>query len=825
MGSYKLGLKNIRQGLIFAGLFLIVGLFTAPVVQADVGDRMEVSANKATLYAEPSTSSARLMRLSAGAQMVEMERQGAWLFVSLKGSGAQGWMQASLVRKAMRRVIENKVRKHVKKKSTRKTIAKKTSKHKSAVATLAEPSVPALGADFSTRKTSLKDIGLVKGVLFEGALGVHSRTFYFPAPLDSLITHGSFRLLFRATPNLLELANVRIAINDVPYKQVRIPADGGMHAVDVRLPSTAFKGGVVKVTVSGNLPLTENRCFDARLSDVFLHLSPESSLSIAYRSVEKSVRDAWRMLPHNVTISLSGGRLGEGQFASALAMMSLLVDGGKEVRITRLPEMGDIIIAPKSTIEPLVRKLNLDAKSSEKNEALNHVSSLALAHFSNRTAIVLLDPYDVQPIYLLDDSWKMLAASDHYRISRPDNLFTHVELLGTEGDSGYFSLPLSKLGMDISTKSISTEVSWQTVINPFDLPMGTQPEFINLNIVAPVRWENDPTYELYVFLNDVLVKSARLDNSGAKQHFTVNLPSEYQRQYNFIRVVVQHDVVSGNCEGILPTDFVQITPDSALVVRESSSDVPEKFADLAKYFLTGFDTYVESSYLENPEQILHLMARLSADFPLMINHTKLHFEASGSAIQPKGPFVAVGHFSLGDDIEAPVRFDQGQVKIVTPNGESYFDVDQLSKVTIAQLVHAPAGYGLWVSPSNADDLSKIEHLKLAEDDVAFIDSYGVVKTLDSSEPTLAEVYYPDVEDWFDVLGKYRFWLMVLLWFLLTLVVVYLYRMSRMNKLAREDDDAMYQRDEDSKQGSQAADMHEDHTVHPGGELDHLDEKR
>ncbi len=821
MESYILGLKKLGQSSFFASLFLIVGLLAPPMLHADVGDRLEVSASKATLYAGPSTAAAHLMRVSAGAQMVEMERQGVWLFVSLKGSGAQGWMQSSDVRKALRKVIKHTAKKHVKKK--RKSVAKSASKYKSKAVALAEPAAPVLGSAYTTRKTSLKDIGLEKGVLFEGALGVHSNTFYFPAPLDSLITHGSFRLLFRASPNLLALANVRIAINDIPYKQVNIPADGGLNAVDVRLSSSAFKGGLVKVTVNSTLPLSENRCFDARLSDVFLHILPESSLSIAYQSVEKSVRDAWRMLPHNVTISLSAGRLGEGQFASALAMMSLLVDDGKEVKITRLPEMGDIIIAPKSTIEPLVRKLNMEAKTPELNESLNHASNLALAHFSNRTAIVLLDPYDVQPIYLLDDSWKMLAASDHYRIARPDNIFTHVELLGTEGDSGYFALPLSKLGMDISTKSITTEVSWQTVINPFDLPLGTQPEFINLNIVAPVRWENDPTYELYVFLNDILVKSARLDNSGAKQHFTINLPSEYQRQYNFIRVVVQHDVVSGNCEGILPTDFVQITPDSALVVKESSADVPEKFSDLAKYFLAGFDTYVESAYLDHPEQILHLMSRLSADFPLMINHTQLHFAASGSAIQPKGPFVAVGNFALGDDIDAPVRFDRGRVKIISPNGESYFDVDQLDKVTIAQLVHAPNGYGLWVSPSNADDLSKIEHLKLAEDDVAFIDSYGVVKTLDSSEPSLAEVYYPDVEDWFDVLGKYRFWLMVLLWFLLTLVVVYLYRMSRMNKLAREDDDAMYQRDEERMRGIQEADMNaEDHT---GGELDHLDEKR
>ncbi|PJA31883.1 MAG: hypothetical protein CO187_06975, partial [Zetaproteobacteria bacterium CG_4_9_14_3_um_filter_53_7] len=106
-----------------------------------------------------------------------------------------------------------------------------------------------------------------------------------------------------------------------------------------------------------------------------------------------------------------------------------------------------------------------------------------------------------------------------------------------------------------------------------------------------------------------------------------------------------------------------------------------------------------------------------------------------------------------------------------------------------------------------------------------IDSMGVIKTLNSREPSLAQVYYPDVEDWFDVLGKYRFWLMVLLWFLLTMVVVYLYRMSRANKVAREEDDALYQAEEARMQGTSAAHMHDDYTVHPGDSLDHLDEKR
>ena len=814
MRSYVRVLNNVKYILSLTVMFLLAGVLIAPEAGADIGDRLEVSEAKATLYAGPSVTSSQLVRVTVGAQMVEMERQGAWVFVSMKSSGAQGWMKSSVVRKAGRKVQKSKaqVRKKLNKAVKNKTIPRSVSN------VALERQVPEPDSPFTARVLSLKDIGLTKGILFEGANGVHSQTFYFPAPLDSLIAHGTFRLLFRTSPNLLPLANVRVAINDIPYKQINLPADGAMHGLDVRLPSSAFKGSLVKVTIAAILPVSDNRCFDGRLSDIFLHVFPESSLSVSYQSVEKSIRDAWRMLPQDVTISLSSGRLSKGQFASTLALMALLVDDGKTVKITRLPEVGDIVIAPRVSLESL-------ATGEALGSSLNDESNLVLGNFFNRSAIVLLDPYDVQPMYLLDDTWKMLGAAENYRVFRPDSLHSHVEMLGTEGDSGFFSIPLAKLGMDINTRALTTEVNWHTVISPFALPMGTQPELLNLNIVAPVRWEDDPTYELYVFLNDILVKSARLENHGMKQHFTINLPTEYQRQFNDIRIVVQHDIVEGNCEGVMPYDYVQVTPDSALVVKTGSIDTPKVFSDLAKYFLPGFDTYVEDSYLDKPEQILHLMARLAADFPLIIDHTRLHFMNTGDVLEPEGPFVAVGHFTISDDIEAPVRFDRGRVKITAPNGDSYFDVDQLSKVTIAQIAKSVMAYGLWIAPSDAEDLSNIERLELSEDDVAFIDSYGVVKTLDSSEPTLAQVYYPDVEDWFDVLGKYKFWLMVLLWFLLTLVVVYLYRMSRMNKLAREEDDAMYQADENMMQGDHAAHLHEDHTLHAGDELDHLHEKR
>lgn len=839
MGIEQKFISKMKTGLCVLGFALAMLCWGGLPANAASGDRLEVTQQVLVLHAGPSTSYGQRLTLNAGEQLVELDRSGAWVLVSVLSNQVQGWVHKSGVAPSTAKAgakksssSKQKAAAQSKPKSSKQAKAAEPVRKKEAAPKVAAPEPEIFDPEkaATVRRTQLGDLGYTKGVMFEGATVAHARTIFFEAPMDSRITNGTFRLIYRTAPNLHELANASISVNDIPYRQFNLSADSDRHVVDVDLPPSAFRGGLVKVTIRAALPVSDDRCFDERLSNVFMHIEPSSWLEIRYQPVNSTIRDAWRMLPQDVTVSLPEGALSKGQFASTLSLMAMLVDGGKRVHLTRLPEIGDIVVASKQSIQSLVadKRLKMDNGESMPDDggAVHEISNLSLMHLPNRTAIVITDPYDVQPIYLLNESWRDIAAGEHYRVFRPDSSFMYTQV-GTEDDAGYFSLPLNKLGMGTEARFLTREVTWQTVINPFELPLGTQPDFLKLNIVAPVRWEKDPTYELYVFLNDVLVKTARLENTGLLQQFTINLPNEYQKQFNDVRIVVQHDIDSDDCHGVMPHDFVQVLPDSALVVKRVEDEAPRKFAELSRYFLHGFDTYVDQGYLDHPEVALHMMARLAADFPLLIDHSRLQFVDTGTALEPANPFVAIGRFKLGDSVEAPVRFDQGHVRILTPKGETYFDVDNLDKISVAEIAKSGNAYGLWVAPSLTkfdDRQPPMERLRLAEDDVAFIDANGVVKTLDSQEPSLAQVYYPDVEDWFDVLGKYRFWLMVLLWFLLTMVVVYLYRMSRANKLAREQDDALYQAEEERMQGSDNL-YGENEDAFADESLDHLDEQR
>ncbi len=756
-------------------LMFIFMVFMALAFQAEakIGDNLNISGKQAIVYSGPSESSSKIMNINKKMELVEMERLAGWVLVTVKPSGVQGWIsEKELV--TTKQPAKNK-------KAKKPTVISPAAARK------------ALSALGPVRTITLDDMGFRKGHVFKGSQSGHVQDFYFKTPMDSSVRGGVFRLSYRASKMLFTLSNIRIYINDIPLTQILVKADNLVHENAVVLQRSMFRNGVVKVSIEAGTLVDKNRCLDIRSGGGFLHLLPSTALDITYSSIDKSIRDAWRMLPHKVVVSLPAGNLDASQFAASMSVMELLANAGKEIVIKRLPEIGDVVIAPK---EEIVTVLNQQGKHLNQgfielktgDVFRTPTDNLNLIKSGNIVSLAVSEPYDVQPLYLIDGRWELLAAGRHYDINNPDRLYTLRTLprapnneasaggaaMPIDSNSNYYSLPLYQL--DTSPHYISHETVWSTTLSPQDLPSGTQLNMISLSIIAPVRWEADPTYELYIFLNDVLVLSKRLENDGEKHNYSVPLPVEYQQQYNNLRFVVQHDIVSGDCFGVLPTDFVQITPDTSIIVKVVDSN-PSNFSGLAQYFSSGFDTFISDKYLSNPENALYLLSRVAADLPLVVDYSRIHFVKAGEALSPNGPFVAFGNFKL-DNVDAPLRMDQGPVEIRDKDDQTFFSVNVLPKITIAEIVNTSSSHGLLVIPSDQIQHNFDKKLRLIEGNVAFIDTHGVLLHIDSNQPTLAQVYYPDTKDWFAVLGAYRFWLLGLLWFLLSLAIVYLFRLSR-----------------------------------------------
>ncbi len=721
--------------------------------EAKIGDALTISGKQAVVYAAPNKTSSQVMNVNADSKLIEMERQGGWVLVTVRPSGVQGWMETISIKASKRAQL------------TKASVSPST----------ARKALSALGP---VRTVTLADMGFEKGHTFRGSQAGHIQDFYFKTPMDSSIRGGVFRLSYRASPMLHGLSNILVTVNDVPLTQIMAKSDNLVHEEAVVLPSSMFRGGMVKVSVGSGTLVDKDRCLDIRSGGGFLHVMPSTAMDITYSSIDRSIRDTWRMLPHKVVVSLPAGKLDASQFAAAMSVMELLTSAGKQVEINRLPEVGNVIIAPKADIVSVFNQRGAQLEKGFVQLKSGDVfrtptDNLNLVKSGGMVSLAVSEPYDVQPLYLIDGQWEQLAAGRHYDINKPDYFYS-LRALPKDSNSEFYSLPLHQLNTE--PHYVARETVWSTTLSPHDLPSGTRLDMLSLNIVAPVRWEADPTYELYAFLNNVLVFSKRLANDGGKHNYSIPLPVEYQQQYNNLRFVVQHDIVSGDCFGIMPTDFVQITPDTAIIVKKTDTE-PTKFSGLSQYFSSGFDTIIAEKYLSNPENALQLISRMATDLPIMMDYSRVSFVKESEAINPDGPFVAFGNFNL-ENIDAPVRMDKGPVEIRDKDGQSFFSMNVLPKITVAEIVSGSSAQGLLVIPS-----AQVQHdfnakLRLIEGDVAFIDQHGVTLHINSKQPTLAEVYYPDTKDWFAVLGEYRFWLLGLLWFLLSLAVVYLFRIAR-----------------------------------------------
>jgi len=721
--------------------------------EAKIGDTLTVSGKQAVIYSSPNEASSKVMNVDSKMKLIEMDRQSGWVLVTERTSHVQGWVREKDIRASKRKARSRSV---VSPASARKTLS-------------------ALGP---IRTITLDDMGFKKGHVFKGSQSGHVQDFYFKTPMDSSIRGGVFRVSYRASELLFTLSNIRIYIYDIPLTQITVKADNMVHENAVVLPSSMFRDGMVKVSIEAGTLVDKNRCLDIRSGGGFLHILPTTAMDITYSSIDKSIRDAWRMLPPKVVVSLPTGDLDATQFSAAMAVMELLTNAGKKVVIKRLPVIGDVVVAPKADI---IKVLNQRGKRLHKGfVALKSgdvfrtpTDNLNLIRSGNVASVAVSEPYDVQPLYMIEGRWELLAAGRHYDLNKPDRLYS-MRTLPKDSNSETFTLPLYQLNTE--PHYIGRETTWNATLSPQDLPSGTRLDMLRLNIIAPVRWEADPNYELYVFLNDVMVFSKRLENDGLKHDYSVPLPVGYQQQYNNLRFVVQHDVVSGDCFGVLPTDFVQITPDTSIVVKKTD-EAPTEFSGLAQYFSSGFDTFIADKYLSDPESALQLIARMITDLPLVMDYARVHFVKEADALNPDGPFVAFGNFNL-DNLDAPVTMNKGPVEIRDKDGKTFFSVNVLPKITIAQIANASSSYGLLVLPSGLVKHEFYKKLRLIEGDVAFIDAHGVLLNIDSKQPTLAEVYYPDTKDWFAVMGEYRFWLLGLLWFLLSLFIVYIFRISR-----------------------------------------------
>ncbi len=623
---------------------------------------------------------------------------------------------------------------------------------------------------------SLDELGYKDGIRFEGAEIGHEVKLAYSIPHDTTLSAASIHLRYDASPLLSKHSNILLLVNGRPLKQVQLTDEQYRREIKADIPVNLIRPGTLNITIKVTLPTSDDSYLGSRTDSALFHIEADSTLTIGYHGDIVSLRDAWVLLPAKVVLTLPDGPFSEDEFSAVWGIMDHLYRQGKDIVITHYPEIGHIVIGDRSNLKQQLlqefRSVQPEQKSLGSLKNLDDDKTIMLLNSPLRSVISITRPTEISASALMDDTWQKLVAGQQYNI-----LTSGVREKPNSATSGSaYEIKLSDFGMDTSTRSIWANTEWTLLLDPFKMPAGTRPTMLFLDLIVPPP-SNKAAFSLYTYLNDTMIHAQHLGGSGDVQHVQISLPARYQQLYNHLRIQVMNtEVISNNAEQGLTTFPVQLLPESTLILEQNTAK-PERFVDLPAYLADQFDFYLPSAYLDRPDESLPFIAAFTANFPVPFADRKAVFVGPGSILTPTRPFVAVGDVTFSE-LDAPVGFDQGVIDIRDRKGASLLTVDELSGIAIAQLVTSHGQHGLWLRSGDSDPYPDVRRLFLNEDDVAFADRNGLLFSLNSTEPTLARVHYPSARSWLVSISEYRFWIMVFVWLILTLIIAYLFRRRR-----------------------------------------------
>jgi len=620
---------------------------------------------------------------------------------------------------------------------------------------------------------TLADLGFTEGLNLDRL--ADDRTIFFPVPANVRIDEAVLSLSYDVYVPEYRSAGLHVLVDGRPVMVQTVDDDRRVETVEIPLDPDRFDGGFVRVDLRQRAAFTDDRCFDERAAPGFLRVMPETgiALALAADSID-ALETAWNVLPPDVTIGVGGGgAVTPETFRAAWALGARLQREGRSVTYLDAPGptaasvprdgVPHLVVGPT---EALASWMGLDGLSpaalpgdaGRRRIALDAPGSV---HLVPRTGappvIVVTDPAEWQGADLIGGPFRVLA-------NAPDMAARVVGRLDGGVDR---RLALTDLGLVDGEREVVERVEWGLDFRTTDLPAGRVPAALELDIASTPPTTETPSVAS-VFFNGTLLWSRRLDMDGGIERFAIDIPERLLRLDNALRVMVQREAPSGNCEAVRPSFPVQILPSSALAL-EPVEGSPGDFTGLAVGFDASTEIHLPESALAQPVRPLTLLTHLAPQMMREPLPPAPRFYAEGTAPSPAGPFVLIG---VPDGLapEAPVRFDRGAVVLRDQAGATLLDATGTRDLAVIQVARIGSASGLWIAAPDGR-LPLPQSLTLSRGDVAFVDPTGVIMSLLSGADTVVEVDYPEVESWFDLLSAYRYYALAAIWVVVTLGLI------------------------------------------------------
>ncbi|MFG0608429.1 hypothetical protein [Delftia sp. WSY_14] len=647
-----------------------------------------------------------------------------------------------------------------------------------------------LGAsDGLQRSVTLKELGIVDPVVLAGTA---TQDFYLPVPRGLPLVDASIAFDGRYLKGEPGTSTVVISLNGTPAVSQTVPDGEGTLQRNLPVAQPARASDFVRLGVNWrNRNNSQQRCDENHSLANSLTISPQTRLS--YRVDPRDVRtieDVWNTLPVRTTVLVSGRQLEQASFDSAWRIGASLQRNNRRMQVRALPAVGEVIdlrglevpaalagvpaFAALRGAEPqhklasdaelgallmlgaaqvsgdivvadkaLQQRLTAAFAALQTQLATDPDAGQALQQWRARRAPLASEALASQQLRALPMGRQMVlaVASDAgarvaglqeaalQRLLVSDNV-TVAAAQPPQWDEAK-GIRLSSLGGSPDSFDVLSRGEW-TMNFPLSAvaSQGRMPGEITLYVAAaPGASATRPVATL--FWNGMLLSARQLDANGQPERLRARVPGYALGINNTLRVSVQRQPYSADCNEI-PQPYPASVLPAISYVTPGKAEPNGSFIGLLPLLGARSQLLVPASYLSAAPAALERMANLAAASGLSASQAELVVAQADAPAKPSMPFVAME--VPVDGAKPLVTVTDGQQLRIRGKSLDWLDIKGLKQLSSAEVVTAGGQQGVLWRAIGEWTGGLGEPFLLNRGNIAVIGGDGPLAWVDSSNP-------------------------------------------------------------------------------------------
>ncbi|AVS67320.1 hypothetical protein C8245_17980 [Paracidovorax avenae] len=692
------------------------------------------------------------------------------------------------------------------------------------------------GDTWVTRSFALSDLGFTDAVLLNGFDA--KQEFFLPVPRTLPLAEASIDFSGRYYKAEEGRTSMLLSVNGRPVFSRRIESPEGDASQVLKVDTSVRTNGFLRLGVNWLNNVAHRICEVERATGNVLSVAAETRFNYRFSSgALTSLADAWVTLPARPTLLVASRNLSKASYDTAWRIGAALEQANRRVVVKAFPVPGDTVDTTGWQVPSGLASLPAFAGLATGNAryvlkddaeigalvvlgAVSATGDIAVADGALQQQIgKALDALGAQLAGDADGARAFTAWRNLQTVAAPGGLASHQIRLATLGArpviavaedagaqaAGVFAevwrnilvtrqatvaradapdaedrtvIRLAGFGSDASFDVVSRG-DWTASLPLAAVAVnGRMPSDLVIDIAAaPGASSTRPVAS--VFWNNVLLSAKRLEADGRPERLDARVPGYALGLSNVVRVSVQRQPYSNDCNET-PQGFpVNVLPTS--YVRAGDSEPDGTFVGLLPLMSGTPVVAVPASYLADAPQSLARLIRIAVAAGVTPVRAEFAVVEQGKPFAPGRPFLA---------LQVPVQGTEPKVQIqdahLRINGRNapWLDVDGLARLSAVEVSRSNGQHGLVWQPLGEQTAAVQKAFVLNRGDIALIGADGPVSWVDSSNPS-ASLPPGAGESAFYEWRRYLSWGVPLLSILLLVVLLVLVAAYRARRRAEQ----------------------------------------